>query len=341
MLQVNIAHAYFPAGDPDLIAWYQFEGNADDISGNELHGTEVGDPTYEAGVYDLAINLDGDDDYVDCGSDPLFDITGEITVAAWLNIRAVSTAWQAAVAKGENAWRLSNVNMDPRFHFGVTWWDQPETYSVDGATAVGFDEWHHATGTYDGANVKIYLDGVLDGSAPTTVPIGISTTNMFIGLNPESTGTFWDGLIDDVAIYSRALTTEEIQAIMKGFTSPDLASNPIPEDEAADVSRDLILSWTPGETAQTHDVYLGTVFDDVNDADRNNPLDVLLIQNHDANTYEPGRLELGRMYYWRIDEVEAGDATIHTGDIWSFKVEPFAYPIENITVTASSSVEEK
>jgi hypothetical protein len=164
---------------------------------------------------------------------------------------------------------------------------------------------------------------------------------MFIGLNPESTGTFWDGLIDDVAIYSRALTTEEIQTIMKGFTSPDLASNPIPEDEAADVSRDLILSWTPGETAQTHDVYLGTVFDDVNDADRNNPLDVLLIQNHDANTYEPGRLELGRMHYWRIDEVEAGDATIHTGDIWSFTVEPFAYPIENITVTASSSVEEK
>ena len=209
-LQMNVAHAYFPAGDPDLVAWYQFEGNADDISGNELHGTEMGDPTYEAGVYGLAIDLDADGDYVDCGSDQLFDITGEITVAAWLNIRSIPSAWTAAVAKGENAWRLSNVNMDPRFHFGITWWENPDASSIDGATAFGYNEWHHATGSFDGSNINVYLDGVLDGTAPTTEPIGISTTNLFIGENSESTGRFWDGLIDEVRIFDRALSADEI-----------------------------------------------------------------------------------------------------------------------------------
>jgi len=181
-----------------------------DSSGNGNDGVLMGDPQWAAGIIGGALDFDGDGDYVDCGYDPLFDITGEITVAAWLNIRSIPTAWTAAVAKGENAWRLSNVNVDPRFHFGITWWDNPDLASVDGATAVGFDEWHHATGTFDGANINVYLDGVLDGSALTTEPLGISTTNLFIGLNPESPGTFWDGLIDDVKIFDRALSADEI-----------------------------------------------------------------------------------------------------------------------------------
>jgi hypothetical protein len=121
---------------------------------------------------------------------------------------------------------------------------------------------------------------------------------------------------------------------------PRIARDPEPANEAVDVSRDLTLSWKPGGYADSHDVYLGTVFEDVNDADRNNPLDVLIVQGHDANSYEPGRLELGQMYYWRVDEVNAPpDSTIDRGSIWQFTVEPLAYAIsgENIIATASSS----
>jgi hypothetical protein len=197
-------------GTDGLVAYYALDNDANDASGNGLDGALMGDPNFVEGIAGMAMDLDGVDDYIDCGNDPVIDAISEISVSAWLNIRSINTAWQAAVAKGENAWRLSNVNMDPRFHFGVTWWNQPEVYSVDGVTEVGFDEWHHVTGTYDGADVKIYLDGALDASAPTTVPIGISTTNLFIGLNPESDGTFWDGLIDEVMIYQRALSEEEV-----------------------------------------------------------------------------------------------------------------------------------
>jgi hypothetical protein len=116
-----------------------------------------------------------------------------------------------------------------------------------------------------------------------------------------------------------------------------LAKNPSPANTAADVVRDVLLRWKPADVAKAHDVYFGTVFDSVNNASRTNPLGVLVSQAQDANTYDPpGLLALGQTYYWRIDEVEAS-STITKGNIWSFTVEPVAYPIKNVIATASSS----
>jgi len=121
---------------------------------------------------------------------------------------------------------------------------------------------------------------------------------------------------------------------------PRIAGRPNPADEATDVPRDVVLSWEPGESANTHDVYLGTVFDDVNDADRSDPRGMLANQGQIDTTYDPGHLDFGQTYYWRIDEVNAPpDSTIFKGDAWSFTTEPIGYPIAgvNITTTASSS----
>ncbi len=119
------------------------------------------------------------------------------------------------------------------------------------------------------------------------------------------------------------------------------ARNPEPEDGEADVYREADLSWTAGGFAGSHDVYLGTVFDDVNDASRIDPRGVLVSQGQAAITYDPGRLEFGQTYYWRIDEVNATpDATIFKGQVWSFATEPLAYVIEDITVTTNASSDE-
>jgi hypothetical protein len=92
-----------------------------------------------------------------------------------------------------------------------------------------------------------------------------------------------------------------------------------PRSRDPEVARDVILTWTPGDLAQTHDVYLGTSFDDVNKADRANPLGVLVSQGQEPNTYDPpGLLERGTTYYWRVDEV--GAATTYRGFVWSFTV---------------------
>jgi hypothetical protein len=124
--------------------------------------------------------------------------------------------------------------------------------------------------------------------------------------------------------------------------TPTLAKGPKPEDGAIDVPRDVVLSWTAGKFAATHDVYFGTAFDDVNDASRSNPLGVLVSQGQAAATYDPpGLLEFGTTYYWRIDEVNAAPSTtIFKGDVWSFTAEPFAYPVANIIATTNGVSDE-
>jgi len=118
---------------------------------------------------------------------------------------------------------------------------------------------------------------------------------------------------------------------------PELATEPVPDDEVTDVLRETSLSWTPGKFADTHNVYFGTDFNDVNDADTSSPLLVSLAQ--DANNYNIDyRLEFSQTYFWRVDEVNTPpDNTVFKGEVWSFTTEPFVYQIENILATASSS----
>jgi hypothetical protein len=121
-------------------------------------------------------------------------------------------------------------------------------------------------------------------------------------------------------------------------THPELATKPIPEDEATDVFRATSLNWTPGVYAATHDVYLGTSLSDVNTATRANPLGVLISKDQAGTTCNlPQRLEFSTTYYWRIDEVNAPPtSTIYKGNVWSFTTEPYVYKVTNITATASS-----
>ncbi|MBP8305327.1 MAG: discoidin domain-containing protein, partial [Phycisphaerae bacterium] len=127
-----------------------------------------------------------------------------------------------------------------------------------------------------------------------------------------------------------------LDLVVEGSSGP--AVKPQPEDQATDVVRDIVLSWTPGPYAATHDVYLGTDFNDVQGADRAKPDGVLVSQGQTAAAYDPdGVLVLGQTYYWRVDEVNAApDHTIYKGDVWSFTVEPIGYAIRPVLATASS-----
>ncbi|NLH44031.1 MAG: hypothetical protein GX448_19515, partial [Planctomycetes bacterium] len=120
--------------------------------------------------------------------------------------------------------------------------------------------------------------------------------------------------------------------------TPSKARSPNPDVEATDVPLDAALSWGAGKFAATHDVYLGTVFDDVNTASRANPKGVLVSQGQANASFDlEGLVDFGTTYYWRIDEVNAPPTnTIFKGKIWSFTTEPFSYPITSITATASS-----
>ena len=93
-----------------------------------------------------------------------------------------------------------------------------------------------------------------------------------------------------------------------------------PANDATDVPRDVVLSWSVGENAVTHDVYFGTDNNDVNEATIDNPLDVLVSVGQEETTYAPLELlESNQTYYWRVDEVNDADPNSPwKGDLLSF-----------------------
>ncbi|MHC4805004.1 MAG: discoidin domain-containing protein [Planctomycetota bacterium] len=110
------------------------------------------------------------------------------------------------------------------------------------------------------------------------------------------------------------------------------AKDPNPEDGQTDVPRDLVCSWTPGEDTATvngHKVYFSENFDDVKNG-------IGGITLSDARYVPAQDLAMATTYYWRVDEVTP-DNTVYEGKVWSFTTELFSYPIENVTVTASST----
>jgi len=109
-------------------------------------------------------------------------------------------------------------------------------------------------------------------------------------------------------------------AVWRFTTTDGKASSPSPGDGAGGISPDVVLSWTAGMVAASHDVYLGTNADDVEDANASSPEYKGNQDVADTNYAPPGLLELGWTYYWRIDEINPGFNTDSKGDVWSFKV---------------------
>jgi len=334
----------FDAGpQPELVGWWTFDEGAGttafDASGNGNDGILNGDPEWVEGIYGGAIAFDGDGDFVDCGADDSLVIRDEITVACWIKVAAFTRTWEAIIAMGDDSYRMSRgPGTGDSIHFGC---NGPSGGNLDATTVVTTDTWRHVVLVYDGVNKYVYIDGVEDARVASTGQINISSYNLHIGQNSQQGNRFLEGLVDEVRIYNRALTPDEVQIIMAGYAG-NIATAPMPDDEAIDIPRDVALSWSASEFANTHDVYFGTVFDDVNDADRANPMGVLVSQGQSGTTYDPdGLLDFGQMYYWRVDEVNAPpDSTIFKGEVWSFTAEPFAYSIEGVIATSNATFDE-
>ncbi len=338
----------------ELVTHWSFnEGSgtiAFDSSSNVYNGTLEGNPQWVDGKLGGALQFDGSDDYVHCGLiDIDTNITGGLTVCAWVNKPAggdMKFCSNRQVANGPGGGFTCSIYND-RMEMDFTNASSRNLNRDSDGPTVTTDNWVHVSWVYDDvANTfNEYHNGVLADSSDENVSIGISTQEFRIGTDAPNLGYYVNGMIDDVCIFDHALSVQEILSVMEGGGIANLyASYPVPADADTDVSRDVVLSWDSGANARTHDVYFGTAFDDVNNADISNPLDVLTVQNQQQKTYAPGRLEFGQTYYWRIDEINNADPNSPwKGDVWSFTTETFTYSIpgEMITVTTSSYEEEK
>jgi hypothetical protein len=226
-------NVFFSNIDPsdDLVASYNFnEGSgtaANDSSGNGHNGTLHNGAAWTSGKQGDGIDFDGIDDYVDIGK---FDVIGsELTIAAWFkadsfnhlssfhDARILSKATgiaTAGTAEQDHYWMLSTIKNSntTKLRFRLKTNGTTSTLIADSGNLVT-NEWIHAAAVYDGSSMKLYKDGVLVGSMSKTGAIDTnSSTSVWIGANPDGYGT-WKGVIDDVLIFNRALTEEEIIAL--------------------------------------------------------------------------------------------------------------------------------
>jgi len=344
LMPTNPVHA----ADPNLMGYWKLDGNAEDASGNGRHGTAVGGPQYVQGMFNQALEFDGTDDYVNIdgykginGGDPW-------SIAAWFKTtsegeRRDIICWGTTGGGNRVDIRLHHNTPDIRATSG--------SGNVTTMRLVNDGEWHHLVvtahaDTVSQPDVIIYLDGVDDTEGGTDPDPWTPTEGVDVGIGVRATHNdrFWQGSLDEVVMYDKVLTQEEVLSIMEGdiLAATGVASNEAPADGDVDVLRNVTLAWSPGQFAATHNVYLGTVFEDVNNASLADPLGALLSEGQDANSVALGVLDFGQTYYWRVDEVNgAPDRTIFKGETWSFEVERFSLAITGITATASSSHNEE
>ena len=329
------------AQDPTLVLYFSFDdepvNEATDHSQYRNNGTIEGDPQIVAGQFGSALRFDATDDQIIVPTNDTLDIETAITMMVWARPGPNLTAdWRNLVGKSPtnvlgNATFSYSIRADNsgamRFSLNLDGWQY-----ILGPTFEE-DTWYHITGTYDGTQLILYVDGESVGTTDATGTINVTTDPVCIGNLVNAAGAsqneYWSGVLDEVRIWDRALSADEVIRSM-GQGRQDLAKpmpyawRPEPADGAMHEASWVTLRWSPGDLAVSHDVYLGDNLDDVNDAAR----DSELFRGNQATTFYvagfpgfayPDGLVPGTTYYWRIDEVNDADPNSPwKGPIWSF-----------------------
>ena len=222
-----------PAG---LVSWWPGGSNANDIIGNN-HGTLMNGATFAAGKVGQAFCFDGVKDYVSVPHNAAFNFSNALTIEAWVK---TATSGRYILTKNDDSFYLAigpgstTPNKLSFFlnHVSAGW--------LQGTSDLTDDQWHHVAGTYDGANLKVFVDGNLENSVARSGNIQTGTNSVFIGV--RSLASNFAGLLDEVSIYNRALSAAEIQAIYSAGSAGKCLT-PVYITSVSKVGNNLNLSW--------------------------------------------------------------------------------------------------
>ncbi|GAA4427550.1 hypothetical protein GCM10023148_31290 [Actinokineospora soli] len=233
------------AGDPSLVAAYGFDegGGASllDRSGNGHTGALSG-PVWTAGRTGGGLSFDGVNDWVTVADGPKLDLTNRMTLSAW--VRPTSSAgWRTAVMK-ERAGGLSYALYPAGFN-------QPSGYlgiggdvAVTGPSTLPVNAWSHVAFTYDGAVMRLYVNGTQVATAAQTGSAAVSSSPLRLGGN-SVWGEWFAGVMDDVRVYNRALSAAEVAADRDTPVSADTVAPSAPGSLTATGGLGAVaLSWS-------------------------------------------------------------------------------------------------
>ncbi|MHC4629273.1 MAG: LamG domain-containing protein, partial [Planctomycetota bacterium] len=311
----------------ELIGWWKFdEGSgttAYDSSGNGNDGTLIGNPQWVAGKIGGALDFNGTDSIIDIPYSPDMTPSDGTTMSAW--VFPTDTSRACIVGQFEGYGMALNTGLQLKsVIWGADW--------ILSDVTIPTEEWSHIAMTWDVTNGErmIFLNGELVGQRPDSA-VPTVQNNLGIGLWVGWPAAWGDdsfmGIIDDVQVHNIVLTEDEIVVVMKGEGYP-YAVGPKPKDGDLHMDTWVNLSWSPGDYAVSHDVYLGDNFDDVDNATVDSPVfqgnqtDAFLVAGFPGFAFPDG-LVPGTTYYWRIDEVNDTEPNSPwKGNIWSFSVPP-------------------
>ncbi len=202
---------------PDgLVGWWRFDemsgSTAGDSSSKNNVGTLRNGPAWAAGHSGGALNFNGSNSYVACGADGSLNLTGSLTITAWINPASFGAdGYGRIVDKGNNS---------SGFSFFVNQHSNALSYVVYGgqlvnsnANAVVLNRWQHVAVVYDQAarTVSFYVDGRIAGTHQYTAsPPAAMSRPLVIGIREYNLTRAFNGLIDEVSVFDRALTAEQI-----------------------------------------------------------------------------------------------------------------------------------
>jgi hypothetical protein len=211
--------------DPSLVAYYPFNGNADDESGNGNNGTVYGAILTEDRFGNpnsaFAFNNNPDpwyleaQDYISIPDSPTLRPSNDMTVAVWS--KTSYSAGRVMIAKRYGPTYLKSYCL--WYNVGTLWF----TYGASSDSGIinyspipTLGEWHHLAGVWDGSHVRLYIDGIEVNNQDYTVLNQYDNHPLLIGANGDENNIpdgGWNGQIDEVRIYNRALSATEIAAL--------------------------------------------------------------------------------------------------------------------------------
>lgn len=208
------------------VASYKGEGNAIDSQGTN-HGTANGDVTYAAGKVGQGFKFDGQNDYVEIPDSSSLK-PANLTIETWVRFDSMTstttggapTGYQNLIFKKNS--RLPGTGFEggyslvknPDDRIGVGF-NSPSTATdfASSTTVMQTGVWYHIAATHDGTNIKLYINGQLEGTGTATFPIDYGTTPLYLGSSQVPFSGYFNGVLDETSIYNRALTESEVQSI--------------------------------------------------------------------------------------------------------------------------------
>lgn len=219
-----------PGGaDPNAVARYKFDDRSDTTTALDEWGSNDG--TINGAVYSadavrrdsLSMSFDGTDDSI--APTHISNLGTSVTLSAWAKPNSLGSNAQIMQLAANNNTTLRYEFSNNTWHFAVST-DTGSTTIEDGDPSV--DAWHHVVGTWDGTDMILYQNGVPVGTAQRGGTMQDANNDDRIGTYHGADANFWDGLIDDVRVYSRALSAHEVNQLYRyGAPGADLRSRTV------------------------------------------------------------------------------------------------------------------